>query len=1017
MDSSTKNLLDKRIYKILREACDSPNVLFTSGIVDPLIWRRDDSNKRTRVVLVCTEYYTYMLKRSGYKRYARWANRRLTISLQQSTVVFSCASDPSEIAYTFPSGKKESRAKNSASYIHGATLETSSSVEARRIEDYVSQFIHDAGEAAARLEMEEAGGVNGDVFGEAGSTNSSASDAEELSGPGNLEGEGLRAFAPEAPGKLEELLRLAPSRYIALTSLVDGEFADYTTLRNAYLRGEEDQLMSDLEVFVKENEGRVEALCQQHYSAFINAAEQCLSISAHDAELVGEHLSVANAMVRESVVDIKQAATEMITLRTTCGNLEETRALLHRCIAVVDYLETAESQVAKLKLRGAVISLRELVRLAAPLSAFALGEYVLHQRVPALTNCVLTSAVHQLNTWLNRLREEALPVGSAAFEWKGRSTPGKVVKKVVFAEEGDVWWLSESFVPSETHMDHFAVADTVISLCNGAGIQSVFEELRRGEDFRRHYCEGRTQQAYVDFYNSVCPAGLDAEGLIKDFETFCRSALGFILIEDIMHTATSPQVQSRSEILRTWDRLTSAICSRLTIVSNALVGTEQYSSHMLSILETMRLLLRHSMESVKSVELSPLILLKVIESYTDNLVSVWLQQACMEVTAAVAADPLLALIAENQRDFETYVTRFNLHRCTSLELNIPKVFRGDAVTLPYGELVPKVGATALRFLEQCYAVMVLDTSSTIRHSELNNVDEMLLKYLSVLFRTVVEIMRQLDTGGPDSVLKCAVFVSSCSVMPVIVSCVEQEFLLHWTSDVALRKQRMGSPTLLKASADMFSKPLQEGTEKMLSACITDVKSRLAISSSIIYWYKQMDLRQANEEERAKEECFSKCIAYILELIPKLSLVLPGAMVRSVIGTAIAHLGQGMQSSLDTALRRAHAGSDRNFNAMRACVNEFLTQCADGLPRWQQQLRAALPGLTACDRFPLDANGAAENARAWIGARESQYAEEKANQPQLVTAMGDAGKAFTRGFQAIGKSVATSFKKKDNPNEE
>lgn len=1039
MDSNNVNtqnavLLDHKVYKILQKCCDAPVVFFFTSPTEPLLWQKErTSQKREKVILVCTEYYTYLIKRHDYKYVTRWPNRMLSLNVQQTTMVFSCAMDISKTPFTFSAAESSSssskKKKDLTSDLLGATLLANSLEEARRIECGVSKLITSAGRAAAMLEREEAGGGAGGIPGGANvggvdggaggrPLDSSGSDADESMGGGEtaaglLLGDGAALVDGQRGNKLEELLRLAPARYIALTSLVDGEFADYTTLRNAYLRNDEEQLMNDLEVFIRENESRVEALCQAHYAAFINAAEQCLNISPQDAQTVGEHLATANTMVKAAVVDIKQAAEDILTLRTTCGNLDATRDLLQRSLSVVEYLETAESQVAKMKLRGAVISLRELVRLAAPLAEFDLGEYVLHRRVPALTRQVLTCAVQQLNIWLNRLRQEALSIGTAAFEWRGACLPGRIEKEVVFAPQGDWWWLSETFVPSEMTLAPFAVADTVLCLCNGAGIQVVFEELRRGEDFRRYYCEGRTQQAEVDFYNATCRAyDLTPEQLVEDFERFCRSALGFILIEDMVHTATSPQVQSCSEILRTWDRLATAISSRLTVVSNALASDPQYSVYMLRIVDTMRSLLRHSMESVKSVELSPVILLKVIESYTDNLVSAWLVEACAQLTATVVADPLLALIAENERDFELYVLRFHVHRSTSLELSIPTSFSGKPVTLPYGEMVPKVGVAALEFLHKCHTVMVMDTSSAVRHSELNNVDEMILKYLSVLFRTVAEAMRQLGASGAQSVLKCATFVSSCAVMPVIVSCIEQEFLLRWSSDAALNKQKLGSPQLLKASADLFSRPLQEGMEKMLSACITDVKTHLALSATITYWYKQLDLRQANEDQRAAEECFQKCITYVLQLIPQLAALLPGSVVRSVIGTALAHVGQAIQSSIDTALRRAFAGSDHNFNAMRACVAEFEMQCSNGVPRWQQQLRAALPGLTASERFPLDARGAANSARAWIESREAEVAREKANQPQLVTAMEDAGKAFSRSVQAIGKSVV-SFKKKDS----
>lgn len=924
--------------------------------------------------------------------------------------------------------------------LQGATVEAFSSAVALQIHQAVSMLIEQAGEAAALLNREETGYCGSSSFvgssssppesttllkpphdseAEASDAHSEDSENEAMKEDGSMNGGGGLLHTDTGPvqdgtSKLEQLLRFAPSRYTALTSLVDGEVADYRALRHAYHRHEEDQLLHDLDVFIKESEGQVEALCQTHYSSFIHAIEQCLMISPQDAQVVGEHLRAANGMVRTAVVNMKDTAADTQALTTTCTNLEATRSLLKRFLILVQALEVTEAQIAKGKLQGGVVAIRELVMLAAPLSGFVLGEYVLHRRVPALTQEVLQSAVHQLNAWLQRLRQEAEGIGKAAMQWKGFHVPGRVVKRTVFAPEGDWWWIGRTFLPAETKMAPFIAAETVIELSNGAGIQQVFEELHRGEDFRRYYCEGRMQQAQADFFNASCNTnGMPAERIVEDFEEFCCAALGFILIEDLVHSATSPHVQSCSEILRSWNQLTASIASHLSIVSSALHHDPHYSTHLLRLMETLRRLLRHSLETVKSVELNPLVLLKVMESYTDSVVSTWLQDTCMQLTTDVLSDPLLALQVENQTDFEQYAARFHFPLCSSMQLNVPAEFPGIPFALPYGELIPKVGKTAVEFLRKCCDVMVLDSSSAIRHSELNNVNEMVLKYVMVLFRTVAEAMRQLEnSSSAQSVLKCALFLSSCTVMPVIVSCVEEEFLLHGTSDMRLPKQKLGSPILLKACADLFTKPAQDGLEKVLRTCIADVKARMALSATITYWYKQLDLREANEEQRLKEECFENCIQYILQLIPQLSSLLSGDIIRSIIATAMVHVGQSMQTCIETALKRAYAGSDHNFNAMRACVGEFEMQCLRGVPRWQHQLRLALPGLTAAERFPLDTPGAVEAARAWIAVREAQETLDKQNSTQLISAMEDAGKVLSKGMLALGKTFGPSFKKKE-----
>lgn len=990
----------KRIQKILRDNSDSPRILFLTQ--EPVYIQR--RGELRAVLLVSTKYYTYLIKKKGSRLYCRWPNRSMVIEAQKSCLLLTTDLPP-----------EEGHPSNEDDDFTLVTVECGSASEAMLLADSINLLIHSAQRAAALLEQEEAGIAGKDLGRPAGdddladddseSSGSEAGDVPPVVGLTRVAGDAPKGRAAP-PDSQQGLMKMPPSRYIAITALVDGEFADYTTLKNAYMRKEEESLLGDLAAFIKENEGQVEALCEHHYPAFINAAQQCLAISEKDAQLVGEELSGASALVRSAVVDMKQVAASLIQTRSTRDSLVLVRSLLNRSQAVIEYLETAEAQVAKEQLIGAVASLRELVHLAAPLAEFALGEYVLHLRVPALTQSVFTYAVQHLNLWLKLLRDQATPIGRAALAWQGRVSSGEVVKSIVTAPEGNYWWLTEVFQSASLKMAPFDEGAAIRKVCDGAAIQGVFKELRRDEYFTRYYAEGRAQQVKVDlldapFQTHTIP-GLE---LVDRFTQYCSSALGFMLVEDVVYHATSPHIQSCSEILKTWDRTSAAIAERAQSVAQALVSDPAYAERMASVFAILRDFGYHAIQNVKSVELSPLILSRVVESLSDNLISWWLQAACTECTTQILSDTLVPLTVNSAEGYTTNVSRFFLNSCPIMELPIPPKYTSDNVTLPYSAMVPGVGGHVLQFLSQCFSVLVVDSSSFMRQSELNNVDEMLLKYTGVLFRTVSESLKgKLMDINSRSVLQLAVFVSSCSAFPVLVSCVEQGFMLRWQGEDCER-QTLGSPKLLASAASLFARPVQLGIEKLLAAFTSDLEDHIKPVAVLSHWKRKAEIRAGDLKKYPRDgEGLAECMDYAMALIPKLNATLQGTVAYSVVGTAIAHAGLQMETCVTSAFSSAYADGERDFSMMRTCLKEFQIQCTGDIPTWQRRLRELMPDLTAVQRFPLNCGGIVEDLTDWLDRREAQYLAEKANQPQLMASIEVTSKAVAKGFKAMGNTM-------------
>ncbi|ORC88608.1 exocyst complex component 6 [Trypanosoma theileri] len=1026
MESESDTEENEKIQIILRDMCDSPHVLYRTE--QPLRLYRH--GKQKKVHLYATAYHVYLVKAKKVTFYARWPNKLLTVSSVQNTLFIGKSDSTKDIQTNVSTRAVLTAEKDEGNDFSSVKLEGLSAKEVRDIEDRLTELSTTARILADTLEREEehpsehqeSFSKENDEWGEADSEGS-----EDEGGP-LWEQQQQQQQQQQQPilqdqqqrrsrdVELNSLFEKAPSRYLAVTSLVDGEFTDYSTLKNAYLRNEEDILLEDLAAFINENEGQVEKLCERHYPAFLHAARQCTSISEQDAELVGQELGGATALARSSVMEMKRAAAELNLSRCIRENVAHVCTLLHALLEIAEHLEMVEMRVHKRQLLGAVVSLKQLLRVATPMSEYALGEYVVHHRVPQMAQDIFTAAVQQLNAWLKLLRELSRPIGIAALTWEGSVRAGSIEKKLEVTNEGD-WWVESTCSRAFIKRAPFAESAGIEDILYGASLQEVFEELRRGTYYCNYYAESRGQQAKLDLYEPFFAGeGLSGEELVAELQRYCETSLGFLLIEDIVHHATKPHIQSSSEILSMWDRLSQSMADRARRVSSLLSNDPNYTARMMDIFRLLRQFLNVAVDLVSSVRLSPLTLSLVVEAMSDNIISSWLQEACMEATQAVLTDTLVPLIATNVEDYNAYVKKFYLDRCKYIELPLPpNGYTSGRVSLPYASMVPVIGDVALRFLSRCHSIVVTDHSAVVRQSELNNVDEMFLKYLSVLFRTVAELLQNhLMTVPERGVLQFAVFVTSCATMSVILSCVEQQFFLAWPSDYGGRRwEKLGEPRLLASSAALFEKAVEKGIDKLLNAFIMETEDRLKPTADIEYWKRLIEVRRGTVQATSRvdpesgdtvERGFVETMEYIIGMIPQLCAVLQVSVVRSVLGTVVAHVCVTLQGNLERALAGAleSGGGTRDFAVLRGCVSEFVATADANVPGWQRRIAAAVgAGLPLTARFPLDPVAVAEELLAWISRREAAAGRPAAG---LEAAGKFVARGVGKGLHAVGQTV-------------
>ncbi|KAF5223970.1 hypothetical protein TcYC6_0044320 [Trypanosoma cruzi] len=1018
LEAETKE--NERIQEILRDMDDSPHILYYTK--EPLHIHRH--GRRKKVLILSTPYHVYLIKAKGMSLYARWPNKLLTVSSTQNIISIGTLDlSQGQQLQTFTQTAVSEEISTDLEF-KTVQLECASVLQATNTERWLQKLAADARWRTERLENYESHPAQNEAQ-EANEKEDEWSGAEsegsdDSTGP--IWGQKQQQLLPQRPreGETSSLFQKAPSRYLAVASLVDGEFTDYTALKNAYIRNEEDILQGDLAAFIKENEGQVEKLCESHYPAFLHAARQCFFISEKDAELVGQELGGATTLARSSVMEMKRAAADLNLSRCVKQNVAHVGSLLRSTLELAEILETVEQRVRKQQLLGAVVSLKQLMRGAAPFAEYALGEYVIHHRVPQLSQDIFTAAVHDFNAWLKLLRESSLPIGTAALKWEGIVQSGSVEKKLRVSEEGE-WWVEMSYVRACIRRAPFTESSSIANILHGTSIQEVFEELHHGTYYRNYYAESRMQQLKLDLFEApLSSEGLGGEATVGELEKYCATALGFVLIEDIVHNVTEPHVQSTTEIICMWEKLSQAMADRARHVSTLLLSDPDYTARMMDVFRLLRSFVCIAVESVKSVRLSPLILSLVVESMSDSIISSWLQEACMEVTQVVLTDTLMPLNATSSEEYHAYVTRFYVDRCKSIELPLPVCgFTSGCVTLPYASMVPAIGDTALRFLSQCHSIMVMDDGAVVRQSELNNVDEMLLKYLSVLFRTVAELLQtHMVSVDARAVLQLAVYVTSCATMSVIVSCVEQQFVLAWHGDCGeARRETLGVPRLLADSATLFAKAVQKGIERLLAAFVAETEDRLQPVAEIDYWKRLVEVRRgtaAPTTTRADNNAGTgkglvEAMEYIIAMIPKLTAVLQVSVVRSVLGSVVAHAAITTQSNLERAIYSGcRDGTAIDFTTLRECVREFELLCAIQIPLWQRRIEGAVSGLSVAQRFPLQPKQIADELILWIRRKEAEVAAEQASTNQVFAGIEGAGKLVAkgveRGIQVVGQTV-------------
>ncbi|CUG94458.1 Hypothetical protein, putative [Bodo saltans] len=1066
-----------RIYHVLRDFCDVPKLDYQSTQA----LRLPRHGKTKSVVIVATIYYIYLFKRKGLKLYTRWAARYLSVARKGTSVYFSLGIDAETVAAEHQKkvGGGSSRRKKDDSdddddddadldidqednTFTACRVVCEREASATLLAEEVRQVIYRAKSIADKHKREEEGRgkrrsritFKDDPAAENEDEDemmSHHSDDEESDDPDALElqravvkisAEGAAKAlltsstnpdaveGGQAGARSSMMLQNAPGRYIAVASLVDGEFADYTALKNAYLRNEDGSLLEDLKAFIADQEQQVEAVCRAHYPAFLHAAEQCSRITSQDAEIIRDELMGAMRLVRDSASEMKEAASLLLLSRGVQSHMGSARSLLAQLKDVAESLETTESYVMKKQLLGAAISLETLTSSAGSVAEFALGAYVLHVCIPRLKRRIILEAQAQLNRWLTAMRSSAEAIGRDTILQRGheRVTAGKMVRKAVVSDDrGGSWAIVSTFQPA-TAMDQggggvsqataasVRLMNKLPDLIAGASVQRVFTVLGLQEVFRKTYADARAKQLYTDILDpahitSSSSSSSTDSSMLDALTKFCHNALGSLILEDLaIHTTRPAAVRSDADIIVLWD----GICSQVALLVHGLQGsllrmrasddsTVTTVSTVLELLTVMNACVRRL---VTSTYLNPLGLARVSETLSNRLQTLWVDTCCTSTAMDISMDPLSPISIKNATEFQNFVTKFHFHRCTSHELPIPVTYRsGSTVNIPYAIFVPAFVDRVVALIINCFQVQ--------RSSEVNNFDDMMLKFLHLVFRTAHSVVQgRVQSVAEGGGIQLAVLISSCTAMCVAASIAEMELTTHcgYGEEGERGRQVLGSPILLEPVAALFRQLTTTAIEKLNGDLQRDVTATLLPTTQFSYWRtKFLNKKAAPGESRssiAQQEL--PALASLGDLVKKrispLKELLQPSVFKSLLSFLWMHIIMSLQLTLDQAVNVYH---DENTQMMKNCVAEFRQEVKEWVPRIRTQLDV-LEGITpgsAQSRNPVDFDKICADHILLIDAREREIIEEREAKNPIVANLDAARQAGAAVVSGVAHGVA------------
>ena len=174
------------------------------------------------------------------------------------------------------------------------------------------------------------------------------------------------------------------------------------------------QLLQSLSEFVGDRDKEIEQICNASHQEFITSVNQLLRIREGTVKLTTEILSLNESIQSstERLVDQKKALVESRGVRQ---NINEAGNALQGCLEVLRLANQVHDLLAKKSFYAALRALDELQNVHLQgVTQYKMADMI-RRSVPATQKTIADAVMHDLSTWLFRIREMSQYLGELSF--------------------------------------------------------------------------------------------------------------------------------------------------------------------------------------------------------------------------------------------------------------------------------------------------------------------------------------------------------------------------------------------------------------------------------------------------------------------------------------------------------------------------------------------------------------------------------------------------------------------------
>eukprot|EP00667_Euglena_gracilis_P002101 EG_transcript_2101 len=754
---------------------------------------------------------------------------------------------------------------------------------------------------------------------------------------------------------------------ILLSFLVDSEFIDYGALRSVYDRMQAGEMRRHLRDYAEEQRQSLERLCANQMESFLATMARVSDISCDAAdlpELLQARAAALTAQVHATAEHLQDAAATVNALRLGSHNIQQAMAVVRCCIDVAQLDARASQFLQQRKYYPALLTMEQLQERAAGLPDCKYGQYLRHQRIPAIQAAVLSAVRRSFNEWLAKIRALGDAIGARALEQAReqlakrtgslqrqaglcRSAGATVVATAAGAGIGrpdssdasDAEDSEEARARAQQDEDD-AEQEALLHAQLGTGsvlrqdlsvllgqprgaslspgdpsggergdglslysCQRIYERLHRAEELQMYLMEQHQRQLEQEL-NAL--RRLPGPEWLSGAEVWYARLAGFFVIEDVLRKATSPPLVSDLHLCALWEQARRTITSMLRNHVTPSVGLDSLASVTDQAVQ-FGTALHHSCSY--DLDLGPL--LGCVEELHRQFLAAHLQRCRQAVEGAVAKESYAQVLLdgpEAQRQAEAYGLPDPLRPKAPARNGL---VNGTAANGTAHNGVPKPAAsytaTVIQVLDAIYGHLdaCLRLSQHVPNEGMQEAVEELLQ--CIVERTTAKAAKL----GRNHVVQLAQLHANAAAVLAALPRLEDHFARHTI-------RRVPEPRFLRRPRAELA-ACAAGLEQQAGRRFAEKVADCAAVLTPALWARQT-------KQDSAHNFFTDLVQYLTLTLNSLDRILPAALTHDLRLTGFAHIADALLRLADQLLDPAHDPTDAGY--FKQDLQLLLTFAAD-----------------------------------------------------------------------------------------